>query len=72
MDHLNVTSEIFQYCIAPLVYIVVVVQYCILFSICCCCSFTNSCPTLCNLMDCSMPGFPVLHYLLEFAQIQVH
>ena len=23
-------------------------------------------------MDCSMPGFPVLHYLLEFAQIHVH
>ena len=27
---------------------------------------------LCSLMDCSMPGFPVLHHLLEFAQIQVH
>ena len=23
-------------------------------------------------MNCSMPGFPVLHYLLEFAQIRVH
>ena len=23
-------------------------------------------------MDCSMPGFPVLHYLPEFAQTQVH
>ena len=23
-------------------------------------------------MDCSTPGFPVLHYLLEFAQIHVH
>ena len=23
-------------------------------------------------MDCSMPGFPLLHYLLEFAQIHVH
>jgi len=23
-------------------------------------------------MDCSMPGFPVLHYLLEFAQSHVH
>ena len=22
--------------------------------------------------DCSMPGFPVLHYLLEFAQTHVH
>ena len=27
---------------------------------------------LCNSMDCSMPGFPVLHYLLEFAQTHVH
>ena len=25
-----------------------------------CCSVTQSCPTLCNPMDCSMPGFPVL------------
>ena len=31
-------------------------------------SVTPSCPTLCNPVDCSMPGFPVLHYLLEFAQ----
>ena len=31
-------------------------------------SVTQLCLTLCNLMDCSMPGFPVLHYLLEFAQ----
>ena len=23
-------------------------------------------------MDCSTPGFPVLHYLLEFAQAHVH
>ena len=23
------------------------------------------CPTICNPMDCSMPGFPVLHYLPE-------
>ena len=26
------------------------------------------CLTLCDPMDCSMPGFPVLHCLLEFAQ----
>ena len=32
----------------------------------------QSCPTLCDLMDCRMPGFPVLHYLLEFAQAHVH
>ena len=38
----------------------------------CCCSVTQSCPTLCDPMDCSMPGFPVLHHLLEFAQTHVH
>ena len=27
---------------------------------------------LCDPMDCSMPGFPVLHHLLELAQIHVH
>ena len=37
-----------------------------------CCSVTKSCPTLCNPMDCSTPGFPVLHYLPEFAQTHVH
>ena len=34
----------------------------------CCCSVTKSCPTLCDCMECSTPGFPVLHYLLEFAR----
>ena len=27
----------------------------------------QSCPTLCDPMNCSTPGFPVLHHLLEFA-----
>ena len=31
----------------------------------------QSCLTLCDPMDGSIPGFPVLHYLLEFAQIHV-
>ena len=34
----------------------------------CCCSVARWRPTLCNPMDCSMPGFPVLHHLLELAQ----
>ena len=38
----------------------------------CCSSVAKSCPTLCDPMDCSTPGSPVLHHLLEFAQIQVH
>ena len=32
---------------------------------------TQSCLTLCDPMDCSMPGVPVLHQLLEFAQTHV-
>ena len=36
------------------------------------CSVAKSCPTLCNPMDYSMLGFPVLHYLPEFAQTHVH
>ena len=38
----------------------------------CCCSITKSRLTLCNPMDCSTPGFPVIHCLLEFAQTHVH
>ena len=38
----------------------------------CCCSVTQSCLTLCSPMACSMPGFPVLHNLLELAQTHVH
>ena len=38
----------------------------------CCCSVTKSCPTPCDPIDCSRPDFPVLHYLLEFAQTHVH
>ena len=33
-----------------------------------CCSVTQLCLTLCSPMDCSMPGFPVLHHLPELAQ----
>ena len=29
----------------------------------CCCSVIKSCPTLCDLMHCSMPGSSVLYYL---------
>ena len=44
------------------------------FFINCCfyCSVAKSCLTLCNPVDCSMSGFSVLHYLLEFAQIHIY
>ena len=35
-------------------------------------SVTQSCPTLCDPMDCSTPGFPVHHQLLEFTQTHFH
>ena len=38
----------------------------------CCCSVAKLCPTFCNPMNYNMPGFPVLHYLPEFAQTHVH
>ena len=38
----------------------------------CCCLVTKLCLTLCDPMDCSMPGFPDLRYLPDFAQTHVH
>ena len=35
-------------------------------------SAAQSCPTLCDPMDCSMPGLPVYHKLPEFTQTHVH
>ena len=35
-------------------------------------SSAQSCPTLCNPMECSMPGLPVYHQLPEFIQTHVH
>ena len=36
------------------------------------CSVAQSCPTLCDPMNCSTPGLPVHHQLLEFTQTHVH
>jgi len=37
-----------------------------------CCSLAKSCLTLCDPMDCSTPGFPILLHLPEFAQTLVY
>ena len=37
-----------------------------------CCSVTKLCQILCDPMDCSTPGLPVPHHLLEFVQVHVH
>ena len=35
-------------------------------------SVAQSCPTLCDPMDCHMPGFPVHHQISELAKTHVH
>ena len=35
-------------------------------------SVAQSCPTLCNPMNCSTPGLPIHHQLLESTQTHVH
>ena len=35
-------------------------------------SVVQSCPTLCNPMNCRTPGLPVHHHLSEFTQTHVH
>ena len=35
----------------------------------CCCLVAQLCLTLCDPMDCSTPGFPVLHHLLELLKL---
>ena len=36
------------------------------------CALSRSLPTLCDPMDCSTPGFPILHQLPELAQTHIH
>ena len=38
----------------------------------CCCSVAQSCLTFCNPMGCSMPSFPVLHYLSKLAKLHIY
>ena len=35
-------------------------------------SVAQSCPTLCDPMDCSTPGLPIHHQLPEFTQTHVY
>ena len=37
-----------------------------------CCSLTQLCLTLCDPMDYSMPGIPILHHFSELVQTEVH
>ena len=38
----------------------------------CGCLVAQSCLTSCDFVDCSVPGFPVLHHPLELTQIHIH
>ena len=64
-------DHVFKICTAKKPPIALSLFYCPPY-FCCCCSVAKPCPTLCDPMDCNMPGFPVLHSLLEFDQIHVH
>ena len=35
-------------------------------------SVAQSCPILCDPMNCNTPGLPVHHHLPEFTQIHIH
>ena len=35
-------------------------------------SVAQSCPTLCDPMNCSMPGLPIHHHLPQFTQTHIH
>ena len=62
------------------VYVYICMCICIYFLSCNCnlqteCSVGSvgqSCPTLCDPMNCSTPGLPVHHQLVEFTQTHVH
>ena len=47
-------------------------SYCFGARNCFCCSVASLCPAVFDPRDCSKPGFPVLHYLPEFAQTHVY
>ena len=70
----NCMSQFLQKSLSLSIYICVCVCVCVCvyMFIYCCCLVAKSCLTVCDPMDCSTPGFPVLHHLPEFAQVHVH
>ena len=55
-----------------IVYKYMYVQNICILQCCYCYSVINSCPILCNPIDCSMPASSVLHYPPESAQTHIH
>ena len=67
----NSRSSLRLICIYIYIY-VCVYRYTCLWSLLTFSSVTQSCPTLWDPMDCSTPGLPDHHQLLELAQTHVH
>ena len=55
-----------------LVTVLILFEFSFMIKCYCCPLVAQSCPTLCDPMDCSTPGFLVLHRLSELAQTHVH
>ena len=47
-------------------------HYILTWGIYCCCSVAQLCLTLCDPMNCTTPGFPILHHLPELTQTHIH
>ena len=56
----------------PLLILAVLITFMRILYPCCLCSVTQLSLTVCDLMDCYMPGLSDRHYLLKFAQLHVH
>ena len=59
------TAWIYSFSTCQIFYLICL--FCVFF-----CSVAQSCLILCDPMNCSIPGFPVLHHLPELAQTHVH
>ena len=71
--YLKLEKNIGTSLMAQMVKITLNLLSCNKFGICCfCCSVVQSCPTICDPMDCSTPGLPVPHHLLKCAQVHAH
>ena len=70
---LSLSSSICLYMISPLHVFIYIYLFNIYIYICYYCfSVSQSCPTLCDLMDCSIPGLSVSHFLPKFAQVYIY
>ena len=72
---ISVSTYVFVSSVSVYLYMYLCVYVCLhlfLYLYVCCCWVANSCLTLFDAMNCSMPGSSVLHYFPECAQSHVH